>query len=107
MAFDILSLCGLCSLKALHLSCGQMASGLQMGYDRALFGLPTFRCRALAQFLCRSQTLTHLDLSCNLMDDTKAGLLTEGLSRSLSVTCLDLHSNRVAPILFAIDLLDE
>ncbi|CAL8463215.1 g2749 [Coccomyxa elongata] len=84
---------GLPRLEELQLSCGQQ--DLQMSYDRALFGLPAARCRALSQCLGRLHGLTHLDLSMNLLDDAKIDMLAEGLNKTTAIRSLVLHSNKI------------
>ncbi len=85
----------MCRLEELHLSCGQQ--DLQMGYDRALFGLPAALCRAVSQCLGKLHALTYLDLSMNLLDDAKVDMLTEGLNKTTAISSLVLHSNKVDP----------
>jgi hypothetical protein len=42
-----------------------------MDYDRSLFGMKLSDCRSLAKALERTETLTYLNLSGNLLDDEK------------------------------------
>ena len=42
-----------------------------MDYDRSLFGMKLSDCRSLAKSLERTETLTYLNLSNNLLDDDK------------------------------------
>lgn len=42
-----------------------------MNYDRSLFGMKLSDCRALAKALEHTETLVHLDLSNNSLDDDK------------------------------------
>ncbi len=44
-----------------------------MNYDRSLFGMKLSDCRALAKALEHTETLVHLDLSNNSLDDDKVG----------------------------------
>lgn len=68
-----------------------------MGYDRALFGLPAVRCRALSQCLGKLHALIHLELSMNLLNDAQVDMLAEGLNRTTAISSLVLHSNKVDP----------
>ena len=56
-------------LTSLSLSYGMMNVG--MDYDRSLFGMKLSDCRSLAKALERTETLTYLNLSGNLLDDEK------------------------------------
>lgn len=67
-----------------------------MEYERALFGMKLCDCRSLARVLERTETLTYLDLSCNMLDDDKARMIASGLVDNLSLTHLDLSHNKIA-----------
>jgi len=67
-----------------------------MDYDRSLFGMKLSDCRCLAKSLENTETLTHLDLSRNALDDDKVRMLASGLIENLSITHLSLAHNRVA-----------
>nr|A8HMZ4.1 RecName: Full=Dynein regulatory complex subunit 5; AltName: Full=Flagellar-associated protein 155 [Chlamydomonas reinhardtii] len=67
-----------------------------MDYDRSLFGMKLSDCRALAKALEHTETLTHLDLSNNSLDDDKVRMLASGLVENLSITHLNLSHNKIA-----------
>lgn len=67
-----------------------------MEYERALFGMKLCDCRSLARVLERTETLTYLDLSCNMLDDDKARMVASGLVDNISVTHLNLSHNKIA-----------
>lgn len=81
-------------LTSLSLTYGMLNVG--MDYDRSLFGMKLSDCRTLAKALERTETLTYLNLSNNLLDDEKVRMVASGLVDNLSVTHLDLSHNRVA-----------
>jgi hypothetical protein len=56
-------------LTSLSLTYGMLNVG--MDYDRSLFGMKLSDCRTLAKALERTETLTYLNLSNNLLDDEK------------------------------------
>ncbi|CAD7700412.1 unnamed protein product [Ostreobium quekettii] len=70
--------------------------GVGMEYERTLFGMKLSDCRSLARALERTETLTYLDLSSNLLDDDKTRMLASGLVDNISITHLDLSHNKVA-----------
>ena len=65
LLFDTTASC----LTSLKLQYGMMNVG--MDYDRSLFGMKLSDCRSLAKALERTETLTYLNLSGNLLDDEK------------------------------------
>lgn len=67
-----------------------------MDYDKSLFGMKLSDCQSLAAALKRCETLTHLTLSSNLIDDDRCRMLASGLVDNASVTHLDLSHNRIA-----------
>ncbi|GFR48236.1 hypothetical protein Agub_g10098 [Astrephomene gubernaculifera] len=67
-----------------------------MDYDRSLFGMKLSDCRSLAKALEHTETLTHLDLSNNSLDDDKVRMLASGLVENLSITHLNLSHNKIA-----------
>lgn len=90
LLFDATASC----LTTLSLTYGMMNVG--MDYDRSLFGIKLSDCRALAKALERTETLTYLNLSGNLLDDEKVRMVASGMVDNLSVTHLDLSHNKVA-----------
>lgn len=81
-------------LTSLSLNYGM--KNVEMDYDRSLFGMKLSDCRSLAKALEQTETLTHLSLSSNLLDDDKACMLASGLVDNNSVIHLDLSHNRIA-----------
>lgn len=63
-------------LTSLTLTYGMMNVG--MDYDRSLFGMKLSDCRTLAKALERTETLTYLNLSNNLLDDEKVRIFVVG-----------------------------
>eukprot|EP00899_Mesostigma_viride_P007170 jgi/Mesvir1/16454/Mv12094-RA.1 len=90
LLFDSTASC----LSSLTLHYGMAQVG--MDYDRSLFGMKLSDCRYLAKALERTETLTKLDLSGNLLDDDKTRMVASGLLDNSSVTDLDLSHNKVA-----------
>mmetsp|Transcript_18993 Transcript_18993/g.22727 ORF Transcript_18993/g.22727 Transcript_18993/m.22727 type:complete len:422 (+) Transcript_18993:101-1366(+) len=88
--FDATASC----LASLSLTYGMHNVG--MDYDRSLFGMKLSDCRALAKSLERSETLTYLNLSGNLLDDEKVRMVASGMVDNLSITHLDLSHNKIA-----------
>ncbi|KAI8469465.1 MAG: flagellar associated protein [Monoraphidium minutum] len=82
------------SPSSLALSYGSKALG--MDYDRSLAGMQLGDCRCLARALAHAETLVHLDLSNNALDDDKALMLASGLADNISLTHLDLSHNKIA-----------
>ena len=82
------------ALCSLSLSYGMRDVG--MDYDRSLFGMKLSDCRSLARSLETAETLTHLNLSNNFLDDDKVRMICSGLVDNLSVTHLDLSHNKIA-----------
>ena len=82
------------SLISLSLTYGM--SNVGMDYDRSLFGMKLADCRSLAKSLERCETLIHINLSNNLLDDDKVRMITSGLIDNMSVTHLDLSHNKIA-----------
>ena len=82
------------ALCSLSLSYGMRDVG--MDYDRSLFGMKLSDCRSLARSLETAETLTHLNLSNNFLDDDKVRIICSGLVDNLSVTHLDLSHNKIA-----------
>ena len=82
------------SLISLSLTYGMSSVG--MDYDRSLFGMKLADCRSLAKSLERCETLIHINLSNNLLDDDKVRMITSGLIDNMSVTHLDLSHNKIA-----------
>ena len=70
-------------LTSLTLTYGMMNVG--MDYDRSLFGMKLSDCRTLAKALERTETLTYLNLSNNLLDDEKV--------RAEPLALLKIHSS--------------
>lgn len=66
-----------------------------MDYERSLFGMKLSDCRCLARSLAHTETLTHLDLSSNCLDDDKMRMLASGLADNITVTHLNLSHNKV------------
>uniref|UniRef100_A0A7S0RM29 F-box domain-containing protein n=1 Tax=Pyramimonas obovata TaxID=1411642 RepID=A0A7S0RM29_9CHLO len=90
LLFDNMASC----LTSLSLTYGMMNVG--MDYDRSLFGMKLSDCRSLAKALERTETLTYLNLSGNLLDDEKVRMVASGLVDNLSVTHLNLSHNKIA-----------
>jgi len=90
MLFDQTASC----LASLKLTYGMQDVG--MDYDRSLFGMKLTDCRALAKALEKTETLTHLDLSGNMLDDDKVRMVASGMVDNLSVTHLNLSHNKIA-----------
>jgi len=67
-----------------------------MDYDRSLFGMKLSDCRSLAKALERTETLTYLNLSNNLLDDDKTRMIASGMVENISITQLDLSHNKIA-----------
>lgn len=67
-----------------------------MDYDRSLFGMKLSDCRSLAKALERTETLTYLNLSNNLLDDDKVRMIASGMVENISITNLDLSHNKIA-----------
>mmetsp|Transcript_15365 Transcript_15365/g.50464 ORF Transcript_15365/g.50464 Transcript_15365/m.50464 type:complete len:420 (-) Transcript_15365:39-1298(-) len=88
--FDTTASC----LTSLTLTYGMKSVG--MDYDRSLFGMKLSDCRSLAKALERTETLTYLNLSSNLLDDDKMRMVASGMVDNLSVTALDLSHNKIA-----------
>lgn len=88
--FDVMST----TLVTLELTYGMRNVG--MDYDRSLFGMKLSDCRSLAKSLERCETLTHLELRNNMLDDDRVRMLASGLVDNLSVVHLDLSHNRIA-----------
>ena len=87
----------LCSTPAsLTLTYGLV--GLGTNYDRSLFGMRLADCRCLARALAHTETLVHLDLSSNCLDDDKARMLASGLADNISITHLNLSHNKVGGV---------
>ena len=82
------------ALTSLSLTYGMRNVG--MDYDRSLFGMKLSDCRLMAKALESSETLTHLDLSNNLLDDDKVRMVCSGLVDNISVIQLDLSKNKIA-----------
>ena len=82
------------ALTSLSLTYGMRNVG--MDYDRSLFGMKLSDCRLMAKALESSETLTHLDLSNNLLDDDKVRMVCSGLVDNISVIHLDLSKNKIA-----------
>jgi Ran GTPase-activating protein (RanGAP) involved in mRNA processing and transport len=55
-------------------------------------------CRFLARALAHTETLVHLDLSSNCLDDDKARMLASGLADNISITHLNLSHNKVGSL---------
>ena len=81
------------ALTSLSLTYGMRNVG--MDYDRSLFGMKLSDCRLMAKALESSETLTHLDLSNNLLDDDKVRMVCSGLVDNISVIHLDLSKNKI------------
>ena len=65
-------------------------------YDGAnTLGMRLGCARALAEALEHAETLAHLGLSQNAIDDAKLARLAEGLAENASVTSLDLSKNKI------------
>lgn len=85
---------GDCStLASLTLSYGMR--NVQLNYEQSLFGIRTADCRSLSRALASCETLVHLDLRGNLLDDDKVRQIVAGLSNNCTVTHLDLRHNKV------------
>lgn len=81
------------SLASLTLSYGMR--NVQLNYEHSLFGIRTADCRSLSRALASCETLVHLDLRGNLLDDDKVRQIVAGLSNNCTVTHLDLRHNKV------------
>jgi len=90
LLFDTTASC----LTSLTLTYGMKNVG--MDYDRSLFGMKLSDCRSLAKSIERTETLTYLDLSGNLLDDDKVRMVASGMVDNLSVTHLNLSHNKIA-----------
>eukprot|EP00210_Caulerpa_lentillifera_P005578 g5335.t1 len=67
-----------------------------MDYERTLFGMKLSDSRSLARVLERTEVLTYLDISNNLIDDDKARSLCSGLLDNISLTSLNLSKNKIS-----------
>lgn len=67
-----------------------------MDYDRSLFGMKLSDCRSMAKALERTETLTYLNLSNNMLDDDKVRMIASGMVENISITHLDLSHNKIA-----------
>ena len=82
------------SLVSLDLT--YIARNVEFNYDGAnTVGMRLGCARALSRALEHAETLTHLGLSQNSIDDPKMNLLASGLAENNSVTSLDLARNRI------------
>jgi hypothetical protein len=72
---------------------------VQLNYERSLFGMRAADCRSLARALGECETLIHLDLRGNLLEDDKARQLAAGLATNCTVTHLDLRHNKACVLL--------
>jgi hypothetical protein len=55
-------------------------------------------CRCLARALGHSETLVHLELPSNCLDDDRTRMLASGLADNISITHLDLSHNKVGHV---------
>ncbi|KAK9810152.1 hypothetical protein WJX72_005703 [[Myrmecia] bisecta] len=81
-------------LTSLSISYG--LKNVKMNYERSLFGMKLSDCRSLAKTLEKTEVLTYLDLSNNLLEDDKLRMIASGLLDNHSVTHLDLSHNKIA-----------
>jgi len=91
---DMADLCGLLpNLTKLDIIYGVNKIG--MNYERMLFGLKISDATSLARCFDRTQTLTTLLLSGNMIDDDLLRMLMTGLIKNNTITHLDMSHNKI------------
>lgn len=87
--FDVLP-----NLYSLCITYGSRNVGMK--YERSIFGMKLADAENLSQQLPRTETLTHLALNENVLDDEKVRRLVVGLRDNLTITELDLSHNKIS-----------
>jgi hypothetical protein len=92
-----LDMCDLCSLlpnlTKLDISYGVNKIG--MNYERMLFGMKISDATSLAKLFERTQTLSTLIISGNMVDDDLLRVLMTGLIKNNTITHLDVSHNKI------------
>jgi hypothetical protein len=92
-----IDMCDVCSLlpnlSSLHALYGVNKIG--MNYERMLFGLKISDATALAKCFDRTETLTTLVLSGNMVDDDLLRMLMTGLIKNNTITHIDVSHNKI------------
>jgi len=81
------------NLTSLYMTYGMRHLGMR--YDRSLFGMRISDADSLARCLRMTDSLTHLALPCNMIDDGTLVVLTAGLLENHTITHLDLSHNAI------------
>ncbi len=92
-----LDLCDVCALLP-NLSTLRALYGVNkigMNYERMLFGLKISDATALAKCFDRTETLTTLCLSGNMIDDDLLRMLMTGLIKNNTITHIDVSHNKI------------
>jgi len=82
------------NLYSLSITFGSRNVGMK--YERSIFGMKLADAECLSQQLPRTETLTHLILNENVLDDEKVRRLVVGLRDKLTITDLDLSHNKIS-----------
>lgn len=82
------------NLYSLSITFGSRNVGMK--YERSIFGMKLADAECLSQQLPRTETLTHLILNENVLDDEKVRRLVVGLRDNLTITDLDLSHNKIS-----------
>lgn len=91
---DISELCSLTpNLTKLDVTYGVIKIG--MNYERMLFGMKISDATSLAKTFDRTETLTSIVLSGNMIDDDLLRMLMTGLIKNTTITCIDLSHNKI------------
>ena len=53
-------------------------------------------CESLAEFLKLNQTIRHLDISCNFIDDSNASTLKDSLESNTNIIDVDVRNNQLS-----------
>lgn len=92
-----LDLCNVCSLlpNLTKLDATYSINKIGMNYERMLFGLKISDATSLAKCFDRTETLTTLIMSGNMIDDDLLRMLMTGLIKNNTITHIDVSHNKI------------